>query len=132
MAERIGKDAFEEKVLRSGRPVVEDFYSDSCMACKKLSQALAQTEEALKGSGDFYKVNTVYEEELAEQYEIMALPTLVVFAGGEEKDRRTGAYRGCHSRPRQYTYNTGCMRQTKYHGRPKSYRSCRQSASRRG
>ena len=91
MAERIGKDAFEEKVLRSGRPVVVDFYSDSCMACKKLSPALAQTEEALKGSVDFYKVNTVYEEGLAEQYEIMALPTLVVFAGGEEKDRRTGA-----------------------------------------
>ena len=90
MAERIGKDAFEEKVLQSERPVLVDFYSDSCMACKKLSPALAQAEEALKGSTDFYKVNTVYEEKLAEQYEILALPTLIVFAGGEEKDRRTG------------------------------------------
>ncbi len=37
MAERIGREEFEEKVLKSGLPVLVDFYSDSCMACKKLA-----------------------------------------------------------------------------------------------
>ena len=40
MAARIGKADFEEKVLQSDRPVIVDFYSDSCVACKKLSPLL--------------------------------------------------------------------------------------------
>ena len=37
MAVRINKDDFEEKVLKSDLPVIVDFYSDSCIACKKLA-----------------------------------------------------------------------------------------------
>ena len=40
MAVRINKDDFEEKVLKSNLPVIVDFYSDSCIACKKLAPAL--------------------------------------------------------------------------------------------
>ena len=44
MAERIGREEFEEKVLKSDLPVLVDFYSDSCMACKKLAPVLSQAE----------------------------------------------------------------------------------------
>ena len=47
MAERIGREEFEEKVLKSDLPVLVDFYSDSCMACKKLAPVLSQAEEHL-------------------------------------------------------------------------------------
>lgn len=91
MAERIGKEEFEEKVLKSGLPVLVDFYSDSCIACKKLAPALSQAEELLGERFSFYKVNTDYEAELVEKYKILSRPTLIVFINGQETERKTGA-----------------------------------------
>lgn len=91
MAARIGKDEFEEKVKKSDRAVVVDFYSDSCIACKKLSPALGQAEDALGDQYCFYKVNAHYEDQLVEEYEILSLPTLLVFQEGSETGRKTGA-----------------------------------------
>lgn len=91
MAERIGRKEFEEKVLKSGLPVLVDFYSDSCIACKKLAPALGQAEELLGERFSFYKVNTDYEAELVEKYNILSRPTLIVFINGQEAERKTGA-----------------------------------------
>lgn len=91
MAERIRKKEFEEKVLKSGIPVLVDFYSDSCIACKKLAPALGQAEELFGERFSFYKVNTDYEAELVEKYGILSRPTLIVFINGQEKERKTGA-----------------------------------------
>ena len=44
MAERINTEAFHEKVLESEKPVIADFYSDSCVPCKKLSPTLSKVE----------------------------------------------------------------------------------------
>lgn len=90
MAERIGRGEFEEKVLKCDRLVLVDFYSDSCVACKKLSPALDQAENALKGQYCFYKVNTNFEEELTEEYGILSRPTLIVLQSGQELGRRAG------------------------------------------
>ena len=91
MAERIGRKEFEEKVLKSGLPVLVDFYSDSCIACKKLAPALSQAEELLGERFSFYKINTDYEAELVEKYGILSRPTLIVFIKGQEAERKTGA-----------------------------------------
>lgn len=91
MAERIGREEFKEKVLESELPVLVDFYSDSCIACKKLAPALSQAEEILENKFHIYKVNTNYDTELTEKYEIMARPTLIVFKNGQEIERKTGA-----------------------------------------
>ncbi len=91
MAARIGNEEFEEKVLGSEIPVVVDFYSDSCIACKKLAPALSRAEDCLGAQLGFYKVNTNYERELVERYRILSAPTLVVFRDGQETGRRTGA-----------------------------------------
>ncbi|MGN0427664.1 MAG: thioredoxin family protein [Agathobacter sp.] len=93
MAERIGKTDFPEKVLKSALPVIVDFYSDSCVACKKLSPVLADAEEAYEGKLVVYKVNTNYDTELAEEYEITANPTLLFLVDGEVKDKKQGALR---------------------------------------
>ena len=58
MAVRINKDDFEEKVLKSDLPVIVDFYSDSCIACKKLAPALGDVEDDYEGKLYVYKVNT--------------------------------------------------------------------------
>lgn len=93
MAERIAKANFSEKVINSNLPVIVDFYSDSCVACKRLSPVLADAEENFEGKLLVYKVNTNFDQELAGEYEVTANPTLLFFENGAVKDRKTGALR---------------------------------------
>lgn len=91
MADRIGKAEFSDKVLNSEKLVAVDFYSDSCIACKKLSPALGEAEEQLGDKVLFYKVNTNFDQELTAEYHVMAQPTIILFRNGEAQDRKTGA-----------------------------------------
>ena len=90
MAARISKDDFEEKVLKSRVPVIVDFYSDSCIPCKQLSPLLGDIEDDYEERLKVFKVNVNFDAELAEQYEVMASPTLVCFKDGKETDRIRG------------------------------------------
>lgn len=91
MAVRISKADFEEKVLKNELPVLVDFYSDSCVACKKLAPVLGGFEDDYEEKVAVYKVNTAYEPELVEQYEIASNPTLILYKNGEAVDRKIGA-----------------------------------------
>lgn len=91
MAARISKEDFEEKVLKSNLPVIVDFYSDSCVACKKLAPVLGGAEDDYEGRINVYKVNTNFDAELAEKYEVTANPTLLFVKAGEVVDRKIGA-----------------------------------------
>ena len=62
--------------------VLADFYSDSCIPCKRLSPVLAELKVA--------KININFDLPLAEQYEVQAVPTLIFFKNGAEQDRRRG------------------------------------------
>lgn len=96
MAVRVSKADFEEKVLKEALPVLVDFYSDSCVACKKLAPVLGNAEDDYEDKIKVYKikvykVNTNFDVELAEQYEVQSNPTLILFKDGQEKDRKVGA-----------------------------------------
>jgi thioredoxin 1 len=91
MAQRIGMDDFEEKVLQADKPVLLDFYSDTCIPCKRMAGPLGDVEDEYEDRIHVYKVNVNYDMDLAEKYQVMSAPTLVLFADGEEKNRRTGA-----------------------------------------
>jgi thioredoxin 1 len=93
MAARISKADFAEKVLNSATPVLVDFYSDSCVACKKLAPVLGDAEDNYEGWLTIYKVNTNFDADLAEEREVTANPTLILFKDGEELDRKVGALR---------------------------------------
>lgn len=90
MAERITGNNFDEKVLKNELPVLVDFYSDSCVPCKMLAPVLGELEEDREGQLAVYKVNVNFDAELAENYGVMAAPTLVLFSQGEIKGKRTG------------------------------------------
>ena len=60
MAQRINKDNFEEKVLKSPLPVLVDFYSDSCIPCKQLSPVLGDIEDEREDTLSVYKVTVSY------------------------------------------------------------------------
>jgi thioredoxin 1 len=91
MAQRVNAENFEEKVLKADKPVLLDFYSDTCIPCKRMAGSLGDIEDDYEGRLYVYKVNVNFDAELAEKYEVMSAPTLVVIVDGEEKNRMTGA-----------------------------------------
>lgn len=91
MALRISADNFDEKVLGADKPVLLDFYSDTCIPCKRMAGPLGDIEDAYEDQIYVYKVNVNYDEKLAEQFQVMSAPTLVFFVNGEEKNRLVGA-----------------------------------------
>ena len=88
MPTRISKDNFEKEVLQADKTVLADFYSDSCVPCKRLSPVLFALEE---GKLKIAKINVNFDSELAEKYEVQAAPTLVFFKNGKEISRLRGA-----------------------------------------
>lgn len=93
MAVRISKEDFEEKVINSTLPVIVDFYSDSCIACKKLAPVLGNIEDDYEDKLLIYKLNTNFDLEVAEKYGVTSNPTLIFFKNGEEVARRVGTGR---------------------------------------
>ena len=91
MAVRVNTETFAAEVLQAKELVLVDFYSDSCVACKKLAPVLGNAEDDYEDKIKVYKVNTNFDVELAEQYEVQANPTLILFKDGQAKDRKTGA-----------------------------------------
>ena len=91
MPARIGNTEFESEVLGSPLPVLADFYSDSCIPCKRMSPILSKLETEYEGRLKIVKVNTNFEKELVEKYSILAAPTLVLFKDGKEVSRIRGA-----------------------------------------
>jgi len=91
MAVRVSKEDFADKVLKSELPVLVDFYSDSCVACKRLAPVLGDIEDNYEGKIAVYKVNTNFDQELAVEYRVMSNPTVLLFNQGEVVDKVIGA-----------------------------------------
>ncbi|SDB14351.1 thioredoxin 1 [Pseudobutyrivibrio sp. YE44] len=91
MASRIYVDNFKDKVIESELPVLVDFYSDSCVACKKLAPILCELEEDYEGKLNVFKVNTNYDQILAQKYEVLSNPTLILFKDGKDIGKQIGA-----------------------------------------
>lgn len=91
MAERLNREDFPAKVLESDRLSLVDFYSDSCIPCKKMSPVLAELEETFGERLFVGKVNIAWEKELTEQYQVMSAPTFLFFRDGAVVKKVTGA-----------------------------------------
>lgn len=72
--------------------VLADFYSDSCIPCKRMSPVLAELEEE-NPEVKLVKLNINFGAETAAKYEVASVPTLVFFRDGNEIRRITGAVR---------------------------------------
>ena len=90
MALRINAENFEEKVLKADKPVLVDFYSDSCIPCKQMAGILGDIEDENEDNIYIYKVNVNYDRELAEKYNVMSVPTVICFVNGEAKGKTVG------------------------------------------
>ena len=91
MAARVNQETFQKEVLEADKLVLADFYSDSCIPCKRLSPVLSELEETYSDVLKVVKINVNFDQALAEQYAVQAAPTLIFFHNREEKSRLRGA-----------------------------------------
>lgn len=82
---------FKTEVLEAELPVLVDFYADWCMPCKMIAPMISQLASEYEGRAKVGKLNVDEEAELAGKYNIISIPTLLVFKGGEVVKQKTGA-----------------------------------------
>ena len=90
MAIEITKENFEQVVLNSDKPVLVDFWASWCGPCKMMSPVIDQLAEELAGKVVVGKINVDEQQELAMQYGVMSIPTVVLFRAGKEDKRSVG------------------------------------------
>ncbi len=84
------KDAFEADVLGSKGTVLVDFWAAWCGPCKLLAPIIEELAEEFEGKAVIGKVEIDEEPDLAAQFGIMSIPTLVLFQDGKEINRVVG------------------------------------------
>ena len=84
---------FQQEVIQKSfeKPVLVDFWAEWCGPCKILGPVLEKLAEKHNDKWVLAKVNTEVHQELAMQYGIRGIPTMVAFAGGREVRRQSGA-----------------------------------------
>ena len=86
----VNKDSFESEVLKSNTPVVVDFWAEWCGPCKALAPVLEEISSEVGAGAKVVKVNVDEAGELAQQYGIRGIPTLIFFKDGEVKSTLVG------------------------------------------
>ena len=90
MVEHINAKNFEDEVIKSDKLTVVDFYADWCGPCRKLSPIIEEIDSEMGDKIKFLKINTDENIEVAKQYQVSGLPTLLVFKNGEAVERLVG------------------------------------------
>ena len=87
----LSDSTFDETIGASDTPVLVDFWAEWCGPCKMIAPTLAEIAGEQRGKLAIAKINVEDNPDTARRYDVMSIPTLLVFQNGEQVKRIVGA-----------------------------------------
>ena len=87
----LSESNFEQEVLKSATPVVVDFWAEWCGPCKMIAPVLEEIAAEYEGKIRIAKLNVDENLDIARRFEVLSIPTLILFKDGEPAHRIIGA-----------------------------------------
>jgi len=91
MVEHVNDAEFEEKVLKSDKPVLVDFWAEWCAPCRMIAPALDEISQEMGDKIKVVKVNVDDNPATPAQYGVRGIPTLIIVKNGEVIAQQVGA-----------------------------------------
>lgn len=88
----ITKENFEAEVVNSQIPVLVDFWAAWCGPCQMLAPIIEELEKEYEGKAKILKANVDEQAELASEYAIVSIPTMIIFKNGKVVKKLVGVH----------------------------------------
>ncbi len=90
MVVTLTKDNFNQEVLESDVPVLVDFWAQWCTPCHRMDPILEELALDVGTKAKICKLEVDQESEIADLYEVLSIPTLIIFNGGKATEMMVG------------------------------------------
>ena len=87
---KLSSENFEKEVLNSEKPVLVDFYADWCGPCNAMAPIVEELATELNEKAKVGKINVDENSDIAVEYNVMSIPTFIIFKNGKEEKRLVG------------------------------------------